>query len=240
MPKYMDEMKKEYENYLREAKEKYLSVKSTIDIPETAKKVTYYKSIISAGKNPKIFFIWKTENNLCLFPFYKDDISIYDIKLISIPVSQIEYFSKSGEVFRENKVTGGGGGGVSIGGAVIGGLVAGEIGAVLGGRKKVNEIKSELITHDTRETLLSYFENGERHSLFFDIDTYQILNDLMPEKEYNIVSAIKSSEIIKSQITNNQKSVPDQIREFAKLRDEGIITEKEFNEKKKQLLDKIS
>lgn len=235
-------------NALREAKEQYDEIRKQVSIPETAKEITYFKSsakspIELANKKQKVY-IWKSDGNICFFPCSPetvDSISFATLKINSVPVSQIEYFSKRGEVFRENKISGGGGGGSSIGGAVAGGLIAGEAGAVIGSRKKVNEIKSELITHDTRETFLNYFDGNERHSLFFDDNAFQRFNDLIPEKEFSIVNAIKSSEIIKNQVsTNSQKSVTDQLRELAKLRDDGIITENEFNEKKKQLLDKIS
>lgn len=235
-------------NALREAKEQYDEIRKQVSIPETAKEITYFKSSVKspielANKKQKVY-IWKSDGNICFFPCSPeavDSISLATLKINSVPVSQIEYFSKRGEVFRENKISGGGGGGSSIGGAVAGGLIAGEAGAVIGSRKKVNEIKSELITHDTRETFLNYFDGNERHSLFFDDNAFQRFNDLIPEKEFSIVNAIKSSEIIKNQVSaNSQKSVTDQLRELAKLRDDGIITENEFNEKKKQLLDKIS
>jgi len=232
---------------LSQAKEQYDEHRKQVSIPETAKEITYLKSssrspIELANKKQKVY-VWKSENNISFFPCSPETVGsiyLYTLKINSVPISQIEYFSKRGEIFRENKISGGGGGGSSIGGAVAGGLIAGETGAVIGSRKKVNEIKSELITHDTRETYLNYFDNNERHSLCFDIDSYQLFNDLIPEKEFSIVNAIKSSEIINNQIfTNSQKSITDQIRELAKLRDDGIITENEFNEKKKQMLDKI-
>lgn len=235
-------------NALREAKEQYDEIRKQVSIPETAKEITYFKSsakspIELANKNQRVY-IWKADSNICFFPCSPetiDSISLATLKINLVPVSQIEYFSKRGEVFRENKISGGGGGGSSIGGAVAGGLIASEAGAVIGSRKKVNEIKSELITHDTRETFLNYFDGNERHSLFFDDNAFQRFNDLIPEKEFSIVNAIKSSEIIKNQASaNSQKSVTDQLRELAKLRDDGIITENEFSEKKKQLLDKIS
>lgn len=235
-------------NALREAKERYDEIRKQVSIPETTKEIIYFKSSakspIELANTKQKVYIWKADGNICFFPCSPetvDSISLATLKINSVPVSQIEYFSKRGEVFRENKISGGGGGGSSIGGAVAGGLIAGEAGAVIGSRKKVNEIKSELITHDTRETFVNYFVGNERHSLFFDNNAFQTFNDLIPEKEFSIVNAVKSSELIKNQVSaSSQKSVTDQLRELAKLRDDGIITENEFNEKKKQLLDKIS
>ena len=236
------------ENSLNEIRNQYQAIKAQVSIPESSKIITYLKestkSPIRLANRKTSVYMWKSEETISFFACAPDDIrsiSIADLKVYTIPVSQIEYFSKQGEIFRENKISGGGGGGSSIGGAVAGGLIAGETGAIIGSRKKVNEIKSELITHDSRETFLNYFVGNERHSLFFDHVAFQIFNDLIPEKEFSIVNAIKSSEIIKNQIsTNSQKNVTDQLRELAKLRDEGIITENEFSEKKKQLLDKTA
>lgn len=235
-------------NALHEAREKYNEFRKQVIISESVKEITYFKcsskSPIELTNGKHKVYIWKADGLINFFPCAPettDSISFVTLKINSVPVEQIEYFSKQGEVFRENKISGGGGGGSSIGGAVAGGLIAGEAGAVVGSRKKVNDIKSELITHDTRETFLNYFIDSERHSLFFDNDAFQIFNDLIPEKEFSIVNALRSSEIIKNQVsTNEQKSVTDQLRELAKLRDDRIITENEFNEKKKKLLDKIS
>jgi hypothetical protein len=233
---------------LNEARKQYHAKKEQLNVPEKAKVITYRKasakSPIRLANDDYRMYIWKAEDGIHFFPCAPETIrgiSLPDLVITVIPINQIEYFSKQGEIFRETKVSGGDGGGSSIGGAVAGGLIAGEVGAIIGSRKKTNEIKSELVTHDTRETLLNYFDNGERHSLIFNTAAHQIFDDLIPEKEFNIVSAIKSSEIIKNQINAEHKqSVTDQLRELAQLRDEGIITENDFNEKKKQLLDKIS
>jgi hypothetical protein len=46
------------------------------------------------------------------------------------------------------------GGGSSVSGAVVGGLLAGGAGAVIGSREKV---ESQLIRHDEREVLFNFF-----------------------------------------------------------------------------------
>ncbi len=154
----------------------------------------------------------------------------------------IEYFAQIGEIYKENRISGGGGGGTSIKGAVAGQVIAGSVGAIIGSRNKNKEVKSELITHDTRETIINYFdENNMRCTLYFDTKAFQIFKDLIPEKEYAIVNAINSSQLVAEQKSNSEyKNIVQQIRELAKLKDEGIITDEEFSSKKKLLLDKIT
>jgi hypothetical protein len=238
----------ENQNLQINLKENYERVKAKYSIPSEAKKITYTKasgnSPLTLANSENDMYIWRNGDEICFFPDAPNDKSsliIDEVKLFSIPIRDIEYFSMRGEISRETKISGGGGGGSSLGGAVTGALIAGEVGAVIGSRKKIDEIKSEVVIHDSRETFLNFFdENKNRCSLFFDKNGYLILNDLMPEKEYNIVSAIKSTGIIRNQITNNEKlDITSQLRELSKLKVEGIITEQEFSEKKKMLLDKI-
>lgn len=224
--------------------EKYDEIKNLSNVPYNSKIISYSKLQVGLGTKGKRVFIWKQDDNLCFFPTTPDaadNSSIDNIKKTIIPIKAIECFSTKGEIFRENKISGGGGGGSSIKGAVIGSMIAGDVGAVIGSRKGVNEIKSELITHDTRETVLDYFSDGmNKQSLSFTYEAFAALKDLIPEKEYAIVNSIKSSQIINKQfIPSEMKNVTDQIRELAKLKEEGLITEQEFAEKKKQLLDKI-
>ena len=82
---------------------------------------------------------------------YSDKVFRYNISL-----DKIEYYGVEGKVFRENKISGGGGGGSSVVGAIVGGAIAGETGAIIGSRRKVNEIKSELLTHDNRAMVLNF------------------------------------------------------------------------------------
>lgn len=219
----------------------YLAEKKRYNIPNNAKFIRYKSGYADLFKSSN--YIWIDEGNLCFFPTEK--IAVVDnskVILYKIPLDKIEYYATKGELVHENKITGGGGGGSSIGGAVVGGVIAGGVGAVIGSRKKNDPIKSELITHDRRETFINFFnDKDEKHSMFFDFDAYNIFIELMPEKAFEIVSAIKANAIL-NKVVNESKSssITDQIRELAKLKDEGILTEEEFNNKKKELLDKIN
>jgi hypothetical protein len=224
----------------------YKLKKDSLHIPGETRKIIYKSSDMTEGLRFGSNLIWVFSNSICLFPDtptwenYEEYCEV-NVKVTNIPIERIEYYHITGEVFRENKISGGGGGGSSIKGAVVGGVIAGEAGAIIGSRKKVEPIQSEIITHDTRETTIKFFdENDKRCKLIFDHKSYEVLKDLIPEKEYDIVSSIKSENIIKKlQGEDGNKTVFDQIRELAKLKEDGILNNDEFIEKKRVLLEKI-
>lgn len=76
--------------------------------------------------------------------------------------------------------------------------------------------------------------------MFFDFGDYVIFNELIPEKTFEIVNTIKTNTILNKVVNkSNETSIPNQIRELAKLKDEGILTQEEFDKKKKVLLEKM-
>lgn len=115
-------------------------------------------------------------------------------------------------------------------GAIIGFL----IGALLGGIKKVITKNNGT---DIRKTYLNYIENNENKHMMFVSKDYDTLLKLIPEKE---MSYIKNNNISKSdKYENDNNGIYKDIEGLSKLRDKGILTEDEFNNKKKLLLDKI-
>ena len=218
-----------------------------IKVPKTAKNVEITSSVVDLKAKCGKYFMWFKDDRLyfhieSLIESHNsldDTIENYEIK--SLDVSKIEYYATQGEVYRENKISGGDGGGSSIGGAVVGGMIAGSAGAIIASRNKTNEVKSELITHDDRKTFINFYNNqDERKSIFLTFKDYQTLLDLIPDKDYNIVSAIKSNNLITKGIKANElKAITEQIRELAQLKDDGILTEEEFAAKKKDLLSKM-
>lgn len=237
-----DKVRLKKESFER-AHQKYSDFKSKITIPDNASKVNYKKGNATI-LNTKVF-MWIEDNDLCFFPTKSPSSdTASDIKkiiLYKIPISKIEYYATSGDVVYENKITGGGGGS-SFEGALVGGAIAGGAGAIIGSRNKIDPISSELITHDSRETFLKYFDdNNLKHSMVFDFKDYEKFNELIPQKAFTIVNTIKTNDIIDSVLNESTGSnILDQIRELAKLKDEGILTEEEFSNKKKELLARIS
>lgn len=111
--------------------------------------------------------------------FYRKSV-IYD----KILISKIQYYAKEGDVQYTTKVSGGGGGGSSIKGAIIGGIIAGEAGAIIGSRQKVEEVHSTTETHDSRQTIIRYYYGESLDTLTFDgYDVYNFLLKEIPQKD---------------------------------------------------------
>lgn len=107
-----------------------------------------------------------------------------DEGIIFIKYENIKYYSKDGSISYTNEVINDGKN-ISISGAVIGGLIAGEAGAIIGSRKDMNQIKNVTVEHDDVHTYMYYETDGVIKLL--DIkgnDFYQRILHLMPEKEY--------------------------------------------------------
>lgn len=113
--------------------------------------------------------------------------TIYDI-------DRIKYYKLVGSVYQQQYISGGGGGGSSLGGAVVGGLVAGGAGAIIGSRKKINDVQTTYITKDDR-TLVITFINDEEVELPYKF--YERMLDYVPEKDYSNYIALKKSKVKK-------------------------------------------
>lgn len=214
---------------LKKIREKY-------NVPVNYRNVRYKHGHPSIQKDNFDAYIW-TDNEIL---YIVDKTIDFNIGKIEIPLKDIEYYDVRGEVHRETKISGGEtvGGGTSIGGAIAGGLIAGEAGAIIGSRKKVKSqpIVSKTITHDERETFLNFFINDKGYTIFFDSKAYNSLFDIIPNKSY---TSIYNSYIVNQANKDEREKTLNQIRKIAQLRDEGILSDEEFEEKKKQLLDKI-
>lgn len=173
-----------------------------------------------------VCYIRLNNNELVFVPHY-----VYrhdNIPILNILVDDIKYFDIKGE--KEIHVSGGGGGGLSFGGAVIGGLIAGPAGAIIGSREKTKPITTNEV--DMRQAILVFQYNNKDRFMFLEPDAYKLLIKLIPQKEFNLVK----SEMAYS----GHSDCLSQIEHLSELKGKGIITEDEFNEKKKILLSKIN
>lgn len=188
-------------------------------------------------------YIWLEDNCLYMFPMAKYYIenctsstvkpTISKLQLISIPVNKIEYFEEIGELRKYITVSGGG---FSLKGAVIGKIIAGDAGAVIASRVP---IKSEVVSEDDRRIELIYKnEQNEILNLEFEYDAYDVLKNLIPSKELRRIMGLNSSIGAKENLDNQQSmSVKQKLEQLSDLKAEGLISEEEFLEQKKKILD---
>lgn len=130
-----------------------------------------------------------------------------------------------------------------IGRAVAGGILFGEVGAVVGGTTATRKMKELCTLLKIKIT----FRNCERKS--FDItlfdssnglqkqsNEYRVKYDLAEEIITALQVAVDKVKKIEESSTNFVFSPADEILKYKNLMDVGIITEEEFEAKKKQLL----
>lgn len=226
--------KLDFENQEKE-KERIKILMNTYDIPEDSKIINIISGNKLIGKNNFKAFIWINDKILHIV----DESHVDNTGKKSILIENILYYQIDGELHREMDISGGGvrGGGSSLGGAVAGGLIAGDAGAVIGSRKKIesNPIISKTTTYDDRRMCLNFLLNGEKDFIVSDYEGYKILLDIMPEKSFKNIH----DNYIMNKSKNKNQSISSKIKEIAKLRDEGLLNEEEYQRKKEEILERI-
>ena len=160
-----------------------------------------------------------------------------------IPIEKIEYFSSEGDKYTSTSVYGGGGtvGGSSTKGAIVGGILGGEAGAVIGSRKEsvINEIKSTTKVHDEKITIIKYrnkegmlkeIKIARGHEGVFDA-----LKELIPEKEYTYL-------LQKAQTQNSMdggNNIQNKLERIKDLYEKESISKEEYDEMRKSILESI-
>ena len=156
-----------------------------------------------------------------------------------ISLERIRYFYEEGELRRDAYISGGGGGGTSVKGAAIGGLLAGETGAIIGSRKEVQPISTTYLTFDEREVPLFYVDiYGKEQVLTFNHEALRILRNIIPEKEFDVVHATQVAQMVEQ--TKGNGNVSDRMKQLVELREQGFLTEAEFSVKKEELLSSLT
>lgn len=229
------------DSQIEESRDIYDKVKKSIAIPNDAitMNIIQGEGLFSKCNS----YAWVEGRTLCLFPsvYQSKDPDALRRNLVKyeIPIDDIEYFANRGEVYRENKISGGGGGGTSLGGLIVGGALAGDTGAIIGSRKKVEPIVSNLITHDKRVVVLNFKKGGNSKSFVSKYESFDLLKKLIPEKEYEVVESIRKGKIIEKEL-NNTSAITEKIRQISALHDDGILTDEEYSRKKAALLEQLN
>lgn len=189
----------------------------------------------------------------------KNNLEIDDAKIIEefdcftiIPINQIIYFYKDGDVQYATQVSGGGGGGSSLTGALVGGLIAGETGAIIGSRRKNEEIKSTIVkAHDDRAVVVRYKENDSIKVLSYldkDFKIYDYLLKKIPEKDLLTIqmnqtlisnNAVSAEENVSDDIGSKNQDISERLQKLQNLYDSKLITESEYTSKRQDILDSL-
>lgn len=198
------------------------------------------KTNILSGIN----YFWKSDDCFYFYPTIdcieknRWGLSNIEFKIATIRIDEIQYFERSIKAYSEKKISGGGGGGSSIGNAILGGVIAGPTGAIIASRKKIDPIKIEKSTNVVKNCGLHYFRNNIEYIVIFDFDDFNVFNEYIPDKEFNIVKNKKKKNVVIKD-SPQETYIIQKIRELGNLKDEGLITQEEFEEKKKELLKKL-
>lgn len=139
----------------------------------------------------------------------------------------------------------------TIGGAVVGGVIAGGAGAVVGGlsgnstdKKKVSALNVKIVVRDVNNpNLIIPCFDAQTMCNAKEIKTEGMFADLYRQavsqanRIADMISVIIDSEDKKVEtIPNNNSSTADELAKLADLKSKGVLTEEEFNEEKRKLL----
>lgn len=154
--------------------------------------------------------------------------------MLIIPFDDIMFFTKDGNVSYTNEIINAGKN-ISVSGAIMGGLIAGEAGAIIGAGKDANKIQNVAVAHDDVHTFI-YYNAGYNCVKIADVKGqkfYTYILQLLPHKEYHYVNDATP------QTNNRNESVKDSLKKLKDLYESGLIDDTEYKSKKGQLLNQL-
>lgn len=207
-------------------------------VSEKARVVKYYSGIkamdkvileqdISSVANEQDYFFWKNGESLNILscPLEYSTLENYFFNFewsVSLDISKISYYIIQGEKYATTNIQGGGS---SLGKAIVGGVIAGGVGAVIASRENITSTTDFI---DERRTVI-YYQCGDKVSnIVLSSEAYDYLLENLPDKEYGYIMSLKENK--------ESSDISNELEQLAQLRDKGIITDDEFNLKKKQIL----
>ena len=168
-----------------------------------------------------------------------------------IKYDDIFFYAREGDFYIKTDVRGSGGGS-DYGRAFVGGILFGGAGAIVASRQDV-QINTTTTEVDKRDTRLFYKYNNKIIDAHFSSDTYEIFRNLLPDKDAKVIERLsksipeKADKIAstvdrteeKGSILGIEDDVYTKLDKLNALKEKGIITEEEYGEKKRKLLDQI-
>lgn len=190
-------------------------------------------------------YFWIADDYIQLFPmadyYLNNRISSIsrpdtsELELKSIPIHSILYFEEVGELRKYTTISGGGS---SLKGALLGYAIAKDVGAIIGSREPIT---TNIVSEDSRKIELFYKNQDDQIENYeFSHDAYDVFKRLIPLKELRKIISLNAVEGVQIETDANiqeQQTVKEMLTQLKDLQDKGIITEKEFAEQKKKILD---
>lgn len=189
-------------------------------------------------------YLWISDNNLNMFPmstYYKQNETssmckpdVSELKLKTVPIDSILYFEEVGELRKYTTVSGGG---TSLKGALIGYAIAEDIGAIIGSREPIT---TNIISEDDRRIELIYKnQQNQIENLEFKHDAYMALKELIPLKELRKIIGLNSTRKVNDTRNDKiqKKNTKEKLKQLKEMKEEGLITNEEFLEQRKKILD---
>lgn len=190
-------------------------------------------------------YVWIADDCINIFPMAKYYVynrtsseskpDVTKLHITSIPIESILYFEEVGELRKYTTVSGGG---TSLTGALIGYALADDVGAIIGSREP---IKTSVVSEDDRRVELIYRNKEENiENLEFTHEAYQVFKNLLPSKELRRIINLKNTKQEKGTMARKgqvPQTSKDKLKQLKEMRDEGLITENEFLEQKKKILE---
>lgn len=236
--------------------EEMMEISDAYKLMDRPEKVKNIYCTDERGKLTSIAFdVWTTSSTI-VFCMTRDSIDKYFKstgsypQVVEIPLNKIEFYSIEGEEYIEQYVSGGNSGKVNIGGALVGGMLFGTAGAVILGSRKTNEIKTTNRHVDTRVLVLRYFDQeNERRTAFFDKKGWDVLHDLLPQFEREVVIQINRNKVVQNTLGNNSaisienntssSDIEARLDKLVKLKEKNLISQEEYEKKRNEILESL-
>lgn len=138
-----------------------------------------------------------------------------------IPINDIRYYLQTGEV--TSNVSGYGG--------------DSSFSLLTGFHGKTNPISINTTITDKKQTQLYYSVNGNDEMTAFMYDDYHKFKKLLPKHDFAIVNSLEIQNITNRE--NNNTQIEDRLTNLQSLKSKGLLTEDEYQEKRKKIIDNI-
>ncbi|MGI6326625.1 MAG: SHOCT domain-containing protein [Saccharofermentanales bacterium] len=140
---------------------------------------------------------------------------------IIIPFQNIQYYLQTGEI--TSKVSGYGGNS--------------SFSVMTGFHGKINPVSISTSIVDNKQTQLYYSVDGKGEMIAFMYDDFHKIKKLLPKYDYSVVI---SKEIQSSKTRENfSTQFEDRLNNLLDLKSKGLLTEDEYQKKRKQIIDNI-